>query len=124
MTVRGKMLDRLQNLTVTYCVNKEGFEVLGLRTQLQRPGDLSFQDLVDRIHIVQVWSFREKQLSPSSEQSLQRNATHLKTRLRQQGELSSQKEFTQQEFLFTSCVAGVTAEGLNVCRVNLSSGQK
>lgn len=119
-----KMLDKHQDFAVTYRVDKEGFEVLGFRTQLLRPGDLSFQDLVDRIHVVQVWPFREKQLSPSSEQSLQRNATQLRTQLHQQRELFSQKEFPQQEFLFTSCVASVTSEGLNLCRVKLSNSLK
>lgn len=122
MHVGRKTLDKDQNKRVTYCVNKEGFEVLGLGTQLLRPGDLSFQDFVDRIHVVQVWSVREKQLSPSSEQSLQRNATQLKTRLRQQGELFSQKEFPQQEFLLTSCGAGVTSEdNSNLTRNMLSN---
>lgn len=124
MHVGWKMLDKHQDFAVTYRVDKEGFEVLGFRTQLLRPGDLSFQDLVDRIHVVQVWPFREKQLSPSSEQSLQRNATQLRTPLHQQRELFSQKEFPQQEFLFTSCVASVTSEGLNLCRVKLSYSWK
>lgn len=54
----------------THCVNEEGLEVLGFRPQLQGPGDLAFQDLVDRVHVVQVGPFREQQLTPASKEAL------------------------------------------------------
>ena len=53
-----------------YRVNKEGLEVLGLGPQFQGPGDLPLQDLVDRVHVIQVWSLGEQQLSPPGEQTL------------------------------------------------------
>lgn len=53
-----------------YRVDKECLKVLGLWTQLGGPGDLPLQDLVDRVHVVQVWPFSEEQLSPSSKQAL------------------------------------------------------
>lgn len=75
MLLGESMLSMKNN--VIYRMNKEGFEVFGLGTQLKRPWNLPFQDLVDRIHVVQVWSFSEKQLSPSSKQTLYWNATQL-----------------------------------------------
>lgn len=54
----------------SYRVYEEGFEILGLRTQLGRPGDLPFQDFVDGIHIVEVWTLGEQQLSPPGKQAL------------------------------------------------------
>lgn len=54
-----------------YRVHKEGFEILGLGTQLGRPGDLPFKDFVDRIHVVEVWTLGEEQLSPPGKKTLE-----------------------------------------------------
>lgn len=56
-----------------YRVHKEGFEILSLGTQLRRPGDLPFQNFVDGIHVVEVWTLGEKQLSPPGKQTLKQN---------------------------------------------------
>lgn len=58
-----------------YRVHKEGFEVLGLGTQLRRPGDLPFKDFVDGIHVVEVWALGEEQLSPSGKQTLRQSSS-------------------------------------------------
>lgn len=52
------------------CVNKKGLEVLGFWPQLQRPRNLSFQDFVDRVHVVEVGPFCEQQLAPASKEPL------------------------------------------------------
>lgn len=54
----------------THRVNKESLEVLGLRPELLRPRDLPFQDLVDGVHVVQVWPFGEQKLPPPRKQAL------------------------------------------------------
>jgi len=56
-----------------YRVNKESLKVLGLRTQLQGPGDLPLEDLVDGVHVVQVRPLGEQQLSPPRKQTLRTN---------------------------------------------------
>ena len=66
----GSLLDPKEASLSVYRVNKEGLEVLGLRPQLQGPGDLSLQDLVDWVHVIQVWSLGEQQLSPPGKQTL------------------------------------------------------
>lgn len=61
---------------VTYRVNKKGLEVLCLWPEFQGPGNLPFQDFVDRINVVQVWPFREQQLPPAGKQPLWRSTRH------------------------------------------------
>lgn len=61
---------------VTYRVNKKGLEVLCLWPEFQGPGNLPFQDFVDRINVIQVWPFREQQLSPAGKQPLWRSTWH------------------------------------------------
>lgn len=57
-----------------YRVHEEGFEILGLGTQLGGPGDLPFEDFVDGIHVVEVWTLGEEQLSPPGEKTLEESA--------------------------------------------------
>lgn len=58
-----------------YRVHEEGFEILGLGTQLGGPGDLPFEDFVDGIHVVEVWTLGEEQLSPPGEKTLEESAS-------------------------------------------------
>lgn len=58
-----------------YRVHEEGFEILGLGTQLGGPGDLPFEDFVDRIHVVEVRTLGEEQLSPPGEETLEENVS-------------------------------------------------
>lgn len=71
------------NTQTPYRVYEEGFEILGLRTQLGRPGDLPFQDFVDGIHIVEVWTLGKEQLSPPGKQAL-KQSVRLRTAANQQ----------------------------------------
>lgn len=66
-----------------YRVNKESLKVLGLRTQLQGPGDLPLEDLVDGVYVVQVRPLGEQQLSPPCKQTL-RNNRHTSVQSRHQ----------------------------------------
>lgn len=68
-----------------YRVHEEGFEILGLGTQLRRPGNLPFQDFVDGIHVVEVRTLGEEKLSPPGKQTLKRKVSLRRAANQQRG---------------------------------------
>lgn len=53
-----------------YRVHKESLEVLGFRSQFRRPRDLSFQDFIHWIDVVEMWPLRQQELPSTSKQAL------------------------------------------------------
>lgn len=76
---------KLEETHRSYRVHEEGFEILGLRAQLGRPGDLPFQDFVDGIHVVEVWTLGEEQLSPPGKETLKQKVSLRRAAHQQRG---------------------------------------
>lgn len=81
-----------------YRVHEEGFEILGLGTQLGGPGDLPFEDFVDGIHVVEVWTLGEEQLSPPGEKTLEESASVRRGGAAQAGATTQQRKHNPQTF--------------------------